>query len=81
MYKMKGDKVMNNIHPKLEQLLKSMVKIMNSNFQFQTSLAKLVIDSCPNLSELQKTQFVSILESLSTAHILLSRQSDEILPS
>lgn len=72
---------MNNIHPKLEQLLKSMVKIMNSNFQFQKSLAKLVIDSCPNLSESQKTQFVSILESLSTAHTLLSRQSDEILPS
>ena len=72
---------MNNIHPKLEVLLRSMVKIMNSNFQFQASLAKMVIDSYPKFSESEKAQFVSILKSLETAHTLLTRQSDEILPS
>jgi len=72
---------MNNIHPKLEQLLRNIIKCINANFQFQASLAKLVIDSSLNLSESQKTQFSSILESLNTTHTLLNRQSDEILPS
>ena len=72
---------MNTIDPKFRQLIKSIVKIMNSNFQFQISLFKLVIDSSPNLSDSQKKEFIRISESLATAHKLLTRQSDELLPS
>lgn len=54
---------------------------MNSNFEFQTSLLNLVINSSPNLFDFQKHELTEILESLATAHKLLNQQSDELLPS
>jgi hypothetical protein len=70
---------MNSIQ--MEQVIRAIVKITNSTFQLQTSLTKMVIDSYPKLSESEKAQLLSLLESLSTAYTLLNRQTDEILPA
>lgn len=72
---------MNNIDPKLSTLIKSMVKTMHLNFEFQTSLFKLVITGHPNLTPSQKDNLIRTAESLEAAHKLLTRQSEEILPS
>ena len=72
---------MNNIDPKLSKLIKSIVKTMHLNFEFQISLFKLVIDGHPNLTPSQKDKLRKTAESLELAHKLLHRQSDELLPS
>jgi hypothetical protein len=72
---------MNTIDPKLSKLIKSIVKTMHLNFEFQASLFKLVISGHPDLTPPQKAKLIKTAESLQLAHKLLHKQSEEILPS
>jgi len=72
---------MNSIDPKLTKLIKSMVSAMNSSFQFQMSIFKLALIANPSMSEAEKKNFIKTAESLESVHKLLTRQSEQILPS
>jgi hypothetical protein len=66
---------------KFELILKPLMQFVNSTYEFQIFLSRLVIQASPYLSDLQKTDLASKIESLSTLHKLLTHRLDTVLPS